>query len=178
MSALGWVETLVSGQADGPNVTTNGADTSMLPTPAVFLLPGNFIEKIGKVFRIEAWGKITTTAAGTLTITVYFGAVKVFTSSAYTVVTTLTNLPFEIEIMLTARTLGSGTATTLMGVGRIVSGIFGAAGAVTTFMMPTSAPVVGTGFDSTASQLIDLRANFSLTGQTLVCNEYTLESMN
>jgi hypothetical protein len=174
----GWLQTLVASQADGPAVTTNAADTSMLPTPAIFLLPANFIESIGTIFTLRARGRMTTTAAGTLTFTVYFGAVKVFTGTADTVVTTLTNLTFDLEIGLTSRTIGSGTAATLMGSGEISSGIYGAAGAVTTKMLPISAPVVGTGFDSTISQAIDLRANWSLTGQSLTCHQYKLLSEN
>jgi hypothetical protein len=49
---------------------------------------------------------------------------------------------------------------------------------VATLMMPNTTPTVGTGFDSTATQAIDLTANFSLTGNSTTLEQYTIEAMN
>jgi hypothetical protein len=44
--------------------------------------------------------------------------------------------------------------------------------------LQASTPVVGTGFDSTVANVIDLTATFSLTGNSITLHDYALESMN
>jgi hypothetical protein len=172
-----WSQTLVTAQAAGASVTTNAADTSCLPTQAVFTLPANFLN-IGQKLRITAYASVTTTAAGTLTVKTKFSGIFVFISPSTTVVTALGPLNWRMDLTLTCRAVGSGTNANLMGAGTIISGIYGAAGAVTVVPMPTAAPVVGNGFDSTISNPIDFTVNWSLTGQTFILQDYAVESLN
>jgi hypothetical protein len=185
MPSQGWVQTLINSQVDGAAVTTNGADTSMLPPASLYTLPANSLA-IGSILRIKQWGRISNivTTPGTLTLTVFFGAVKVFTSSAMQLnAVAKTNVSFFTEIMLTCRAIGNGTNANFMGMGiwsseSVVGSPVPATGGCGQFMMPTVTPIVGTGFDSTVTQQIDCRANFSLTGNSLTCHQYILESLN
>jgi hypothetical protein len=45
-------------------------------------------------------------------------------------------------------------------------------------MLPSSAPAVGTVFDSTAALPVNLFATFSLTTCALTCYQYVLEALN
>ena len=183
MSQQTWVETLVTAQADGAAVTTNGADTSMLPTQALYTLPANYFY-IGRQLQIRASGRLsTTTGPPTITFKVLLNAtpITVWTSGALTTVASGTNQSWFLDIDLTCRAVGSGTSANLMGIGRALSAGFvgGTLGAQSgAAVMPYTAPVVGTGFDSTAANLVNFTANWSVTGNSLTLHEYSLISMN
>jgi hypothetical protein len=185
MPNQGWVGTLISSQIDSTAMTANGADTSILPPAAIFTLPANFLT-IGSALRLRAWGRISNivTTPGTLTFTVYFGAIKVFSGVALQLnAVAKTNVAWFAEVKLLCRSIGNGSLATLMGMGlwtseSVVGSPLPASGGVGTLLMPASAPAVGTGFDSTVSQAIDFRGNFSLTGNSILTHMYTLESLN
>jgi hypothetical protein len=184
MSVQTWQETLVTAQADGSAVTTNGTDTTTLPTSALYTLPSNFFGYIGKQLQIRASGRLsTTTGPPTITFKVMLNAtpIAVWTSGALTTVASGTNQSWFMDIDLTCRAIGSGTAANLIGVGRVhsaglVGGTLGAQAG--TAVMPYTAPVVGTGFDSTVANLVNLTANWSATGNSLTLHQYSLISMN
>ena len=88
-----------------------------------------------------------------------------------------------MEADLTVRAIGSGTAANLLGIGQwtsesVVGSPVPGSGGSGTLLCPASAPAVGSGFDSTAAQVIDLFATFSLTGNSITCHEYAFESLN
>jgi hypothetical protein len=164
-------------QADGAAVTTNGADTSVLLGAAKYTLPASFLQFIGQDLRIRAAGRAsTTTGSNTLTFKVLFNAtpIVVFNGGAITLVASQTNQTWEVDITLTVRAIGSGTVANLMGVGRFNAST--ALLAVTTQMLPATAPAVGTGFDSTAANLVDFTANWSATGNSLTCHQFCLDA--
>jgi hypothetical protein len=179
MSSQGWVQLVSWASADGSAVTTNGADSSILPPPALYTLPAGILQ-IGTTIRQTAYGRMTSnsTASVTFTFKTFFGAVAVFTAQALTQIVSLTNETFKLEITNTIRAVGSGTNANALGAGVFLGGILGAAGAFAGAILPATAPAVGTGFDSTSSQQVDLRVNYSATGQSLTCHLYTLEMMN
>lgn len=171
----GYYARLQTLQADGAAVTTNGADTSMLLGQAKYTLPASFLQFIGQDLRIRAAGRIsTTTGSNAISFKVLFGAIAVFNPGAVTLVASQTNQTWELDINLTVRAVGSGTTANLMGIGHFDCST--ALLAVTTALLPATAPAVGSGFDSTATQVVDLTANWSATGNSLTCHQFCLDA--
>ena len=187
MSVNSWIETLSTAQAAGTALTNTTTATSIIPAAAKFTIPANFLS-IGKVFRLWLGGQISTVTAapGTLTLDVRFGSVIVFNGGAMNLnVTAQSNATWEAEMILTIRALGQSTSANLIGQGRFTSrAIIGSAtvatGGVTSTPIPDTAPAVGTGFDSTASQAIDVFAAWSTANasNSIQVLQYTLEAMN
>jgi len=182
MSLQTWGETLISAQVDGTALNTSTTATSILPPAAKFTLPANFFS-IGKVIRVSAFGRIsTTTGPPTITYDVRLGSVVVFNGAAVTTVASVTNKTWELVALLTCRAIGASTSANLIGVGRLTSSavVGSTGGAANTAMLPDSAPAVGTGFDSTAAQAVDLFATWSASSasNSVQLHGYTLEAMN
>lgn len=174
-----WVETLATSTGDGAALTTTGVATSILPAQAKFQLPPNYFDRSGKMLRITVAGRATTSASGSpsQTFAVRFGSTAVFSASFGNQATAITNATWQCVINLTCRSIGSGTTATIMGSG--VFGIAYASGVMTFNAMPATAPVVGTGFDSTASQIVDFFATIATTGiSSIQTHQYILESLN
>jgi hypothetical protein len=181
MSLQTWSETLISAQVDGTAVTGTTAAT-LLPGAAKFTIPANFFS-IGKVLRINATGRISNivTTPGTLTLDVRFGSTVVFNGGAFSLNTTAkTNVSWRLIALLTCRAIGVTSAANLFGQGDFTSEsvVGSAAGVANDVMLPASAPAVGTGFDSTLAQIVDMFATFSLTGNSIQAHQYTLEALN
>jgi hypothetical protein len=179
-----WGETLISAQVDGTALNTSTTATSILPPAAKFTLPANFYS-IGKVLRVVARGRISNivTSPGTITLDVRHGSAVVFNGGAVSMNTTAkTNVSWTLEALLTCRSIGSTTTATLLGMGTFTSESVVGAGSGTTLTasLPASAPAVGTGFDSTASQQVDLFAAFSVSNaaNSIQLHHYTLEALN
>lgn len=184
MSLQTWEETLVTAQVDGTALANSTTATSIIPAAAKFTLSSNFFA-IGKRLRVTASGRISNivTTPGTLTLDLRFGSTVVFNGGAVSLNTTAkTNVTWNLQMDLTCRAIGSGTSTTLMGTGYLISESVVGAAAGTALManLPVSAPAVGTGFDATASQAVDLFGTFSIAnaGNTLTLHQYALESLN
>lgn len=186
MPGSSWNGLLISQQADGAAVTTNGADTTLLNAQAKYTLPANFLDPIGRSLRIRAAGRISNivTTPGTLTLRVKFGAIIVAASSAFQLnAVAKTNVTWVLDWEMTLRSPGGGTSATLMHTGTWISesnvgSAVPASGGALVGMIPASAPAVGTGFDGTVSNQVDLTANFSLTGNSMTCHTFKLYSEN
>lgn len=182
MSLQTWSETLISSQVDGTAVTGTSAG-ALEPPAAKFTLPANFFVP-GKVLFISAWGRISNivTTPGTLTLDVRFNTSSVvFNGGAISLnAVAKTNVGWRLDALLTCRTIGNGTVATILGQGNFTSEsvVSSVAGLANDVLLPASAPAVGTGFDSTVAQTVDLFATFSLTGNSIQCHQYTLESKN
>lgn len=182
----GYEAILIAAQGDGSALTNSTTATSILPGQAKYTLPANFIDAIGKVFRVRAHGRISTvvTTPGTLTLDVRFGAVIVANGGAMTLSTSAkTNVAWELDWLLTARSIGASTSATLMHQGRFTSEAAGAttvAGEAKCIMLPQSAPAVGTGFDSTAASVVDLFATWSVANgsNSIQLHGFIFESLN
>jgi hypothetical protein len=187
MSQNSWQETLVWQNIDGTAFNTTAAETSVIAPEAKYTLPANFL-KVGSHLKLTCQGRISNivTSPGTLTWKVKFGSVIVFTSGALNLnVVAKVNVTFWLEILLATRTIGGSTVATMMGVGNftsesVVGSPVNTAGGAGTLLLPVTAPVVGTGFDSTAAQQIDLTATFSTSnvGNAMQSHMYKLESLN
>lgn len=186
MSVQGWVETLGWATGDGAALTASTTSTSILPGQAKITLPANFFDKVGKMVRVRATGRVTTvTTPGTLTLDVRFGSVVVANGGAMTLnATAQTNVTWDLEWILTCRAIGTGTAANMMHVGKfmsraLVGGSAEATAGAGTRPLPDTAPAVGTGFDSTAAQVVDLFATWSINNaDSIQVHQYSIEALN
>lgn len=184
MSLQTWSETLVSAQVDGTALTNTTTATSIIPAAAKYTLPANWFA-IGKKIRITASGRISNivTTPGTLTLDVRFGSTVVFNGGAVSLnATAKTNVTWNLQVDLTCRAIGASTSANLMGTGYwLTESVVGAAAGTTlAASLPATAPAAGTGFDSTASQAVDVFGTFSIAnaGNSVTLHQYSLEALN
>lgn len=185
MSGSYWVEPLSWDQADGVALANSTTPGSILSPTAKYTLAANYFNWIGKKLRLRLAGRISVivTTPGTLLLDFRLGSVVAFTGGAMALnVVAKTNVTWEAEIELEARTVGNVTTATLLGIGRFTSEavVGSAAGVASTIMLPASAPVAGTGFDSTAAQQIDVFGTWSIAnaGNSILTHQTTLEALN
>jgi hypothetical protein len=190
MPMQSWQSLLVSQQSDGTALNTSTTETSILTTQAKIILPANFLVYGGQTLRIRAMGRISTLTAapGTLTFRVKFNAtpIAVATSGALALNTTAkTNVTWILDWDLTTRTVGGGTSAAFMFSGQwqseaVIASPAAGAGGAASHIFPATAPAVGTGFDSTVANLVDLTAQWSVSSasNSVQCHTYKLESLN
>jgi hypothetical protein len=181
-----WVGTLANTSADSTALTASVAATSILHTSGrAFINPNQW--NVGTQLRATAFGRVSTvvTTPGTLTFAFRVGPTSniiAFTTQALALVTAATtNVSWMLELLLTVRATGSGTAANLIGTGRFDSEINtgGSAGVQISKLLPASAPAVGTGFDSTVANVADLFATWSISNaNTIQTHQYSLEQLN
>ena len=187
MSLQSWQETLITAQGDGPQILNNTSAASIIPAAAKITLPNNWFQ-VGRALRLTLSGSLScvATTPGTLTLDMRLLAVVAFTTQAIPLnVTAKTTLPWYLQAILTCRSIVASTSATLMSCGFFLSETMvgspapatGGAGAV---CVPVTAPAVGTGFDSTASNTVDIYGKFSVNTATtqLTLNQYILEALN
>lgn len=193
MSKQGFVETPLTQQADSTALTNTTTATSILTTPARLLIPANSWE-IGKTYRVRAAGRISTlvTAPGTLTLDLRVGPsipatiVAATTGALALNVVAQTNATWDLEWLLTCRAIGNAALTTLMHVAKWTSRASLNAPAVGTttgvgvVLAPDTAPAVGTGFDATVNNYIDLFGTWSVANaaNSILTHLFAVESLN
>jgi hypothetical protein len=178
------VQSLISAQVDGSALSSSSSATSLLPAQAKLTLPANYLDYAGRTLRVRAAGRISNivTTPGTLTLDVRLGGTVVFNGGAMQLSTTAhTTVPWWWEVMLTVR--GVGSSATLMGQGIFFSQAANisssdAATGHSLLMSPNSTPAVGTSFDSTAAQQMDLFGTFSVSnaGNAITLHQYEVQS--
>lgn len=190
MSLQTWTETLVTAQVDGPSCST-AARVTALPGQALLTLPANFFSVVGKQLLIKASGRISSaiTTPGTARFDVDFldsaaAHVIVFDGLAILLDTVAahTNVGWTLEILLTARAIGA--TGNLMGQGTwTCEDLLGvpttAPKGVLSAMLPwNSAPAVGANFNTTLSQVVDLRFTQTVGTGGMTVHQYSLVAMN
>jgi hypothetical protein len=183
---IGYYNSLVTLHAAGPNLTASLTATSLLNPQAKVTLPAGFWSYIGQKISIHAQGQLgnIVTTPGTLTMDVRFGTTVVFNGAAMQLSSTAhTTLPFWLDIDLTLRIEGSSAQ--LMGQGRMTSqclSLTAVADSTTTpatLLLPNTVPTLGTAFDATATQQIDLFGTFSLNNANAIqVHQYEVVSHN
>jgi hypothetical protein len=167
----GFLERVLCTGEDGTALSNSTTPTSILPSSRKFTLPSYFFDKVGKALKVRAAGRISTvvTTPGTLTLDLKLGSIVVASSGAMTLNTTAqTNVGWLLEWELICRSIGAGTAATLLAQGYWRShAVIGApaptAGGAAAHVLPyNAAPAVGNGFDATAAQTVDLFATWSV----------------
>jgi hypothetical protein len=180
-----WMEQLVVQQVDGTALTNTTTATSIIAPAAKRMLPANYCDYIGRRLLVKARGRISNivTTPGTLTLDVRFGSIVVFNGGAIALNTTAkTNVSWELEVELVVRSIGATAAATLFGVGSFCSEsvVGAAAGVANTAMLPASAPAVGTGFDSTVTNIVDLFGTWSIAnaGNSIQTHHFSIDALN
>lgn len=191
MSMNRWMETLWAMQGDGPALTASTTPTSLIGAAGTgqpkYTLPTNFFDQPGKQLLIKAAGRISNvvTTPGTLTLDLRMGSVVAANGGAISInVVAKTNVPWFLEWLLTCRAIGSGTLTTLMHQGTFMSeSVVGSplptAGGAGVAMLPNAAPAVGTGFDGSAVQQVDLFGTWSINNaNSIQLHQMSIIAMN
>lgn len=186
MSMQTWQETIVNSNVDGPTLTAAAAATC-IPAASKITLPNNFFY-VGRMLRITASGRISSviTTPGTARFDVRIGAVVAFDSLAILLdsVAAHTNVGWTLNILLTCRAVGSGTSSNLMGQGtwtcEDILGVPATApkGVLSAILPWNSAPAVGTGFDNTAANTLDLFFTQTAATGSMTVHQYMVESLN
>ena len=173
---------LMIATTDGPTLTAAAA-ASCIPTANRLILPNNYWT-IGKQWKVKMQGRIScvVTTPGTARFdlrTGPSGTIVAFDTGALNLnIVAKTTVPFDLEIDLTCRSVGTGTSTTLFGIGKftseaIVGSPLPSAGGNGVLMVPVGTPAVGTGFDNTAANAVDFF--FTQTVATGSMTVHTLE---
>jgi hypothetical protein len=189
VSTQSWQQTLTTQQAAGTLFTTYTTAKSVINPQALVGLPANYFYP-GKALRVTAKGGISNivTTPGLMNFQVKIGTVAAFdTGNIQLNATAHTTLPFWLEIELTCRSVGSGTAATLMGLCQVTGIMFTRTAGQTddaqgmqTILAPATAMAVGTGFDSTIANVMDFWAGFTISnaGNGIQIHTYKVEDLD
>lgn len=165
------------------SATSTGASAGFIKIPANFF-------QIGTQLEIDIFAGISNRVTGpdTFAIQMMVGAVIAFTTGNINLTTTAhTTFPAWFKIWLTCRSIGNGTLATLIGScqgeGQMLAMISGAAdnaAGTGNVIAPNSAPAVGTGFDSTIDNTLDLfvAQSVSNAGNGFQLQKYSVKSTN
>jgi hypothetical protein len=178
-------KTILSTYSDGPTLTAAAA-ASLLPTYAPTTVPAGYFQ-IGRVWRLTATGRIScvVTTPGTARFDVRLGAVTVFDTLAIPLnIVAKTNVTWNLDVLLTCRSAGTGVLATLFGSGRWLSEANintavpatgpGPGGCLVPF---NTAPVVGAGFDSTIANALDVRFTQTVATGSMTCHQLLIEEL-
>jgi len=183
-----FIQTLSSQVAAGTLFNTYTTAKSVINQTELVPMPGNYL-RVGSKLRVRAMFGLSNivTTPGTVTFQVMMGSIVVWTSGAVQLSTTANVLlPVELEVNMRLDTIGTSTTAKFMAVGKIIGlpvqlGAGVANGTVTdsAITLPTTAPAVGTGFDSTISNILDFWTGFSISnsGNGIQIYDYTVEQL-
>lgn len=179
------VQVIASAYTDGPTLVA-AATASLLPTYVPTTLPAGYWQ-IGRIWRITASGKIScvVTTPGTARFDLRMAAVTVWDSLAIPLnIVAKVNVSWFLNVLLTCRSVGSGTSATLMGQGFWLSEANilvplpatgpGPGGQLLPY---NTAPVVGTGFDSTAANAMDFRFTQTAATGSITMSQFCIEQL-
>lgn len=160
---------LGSASSDGAALTNTVTATSIMPASCIATIPAGALQ-IGSLIKVLLRGRISTltVAPGTLTLDLRFGAVIVSALGAMNLnVTAQTNASWEAEITAVVRAIGIATTANALCMSRFSSrALIGSAAAASggdgVILLPDTAPAVGTGFNSSATQAVDVFATWSV----------------
>lgn len=175
---------LASSVGDSTALANSTTATTILAPSGVGIIPAGTLQ-VGSLLKATLRGRMGTvvTTPGTLTFDMRFGAVVISAMGAINLnVTAQTNASWELMILALIRTIGTGTVATALVTGVFTSrGVVGSpavtAGSAGTISLPDTAPAVGTGFDSTASQAVQVFATWSIANasNTILTHQSFLE---
>jgi hypothetical protein len=146
----------------GTAVSNTTTATSIINKTDLVTITPNIFRK-GSRLKIRAAGALSNiaTTPGNITFAVKLGTVSVWTSGALSFnASARTSLPFQLNIEMRLDSEGDSTTATWLGMGTF--GGIHLSGTDTTIQVPTTAPAVGTGYDSTTANVLDLHATFSV----------------
>lgn len=191
MALSSWRETLLAHRGDGTALTAAARASLMQGTTATrakYTFAPNFFEP-NKTIHIVASGRISNviTTPGTARFDISFGgSVIVFDSLAINLnIVAKTNVHWALDIILVCQASGGGTTATLFPSEcfftseAVVGSAVPTAGGSGSVLLPyNTAPVVGTGFDSTVSQSCELFFTQTVATGSCQLHTYLLEALN
>lgn len=181
-------EILTSATTDGPTLTA-AARASCIPVANRIVLPNNYFY-VGKTLMIRLGGRIScvVTTPGTARFDVAMGAAGttiVFDTLALNLnIVAKVTVPFEMEIGLICRAIGTGTGTTFFPlIGRFTSeAVVGSplptVGGNGSLNTPVGTPAVGAGMDNTAASALDVFFTQTVATGSLTVHTYVVEALN
>lgn len=177
MSRQFWSEALAWATADGSAIANTTTETILFPNTTI---PANFLQD-GRVLRLRAFGKISTTSTPTITFTLRWGGVGGTVLAITEPITNgsgVTNENWSIELYIQVRSNGSsgtllafGKAEVHTGAATLVGNIFSVSG----HDAPAAVAV-----DLTADTALSLTADWSAASasNTITGMFYTIEALN
>lgn len=186
MSLQGWQEAIRTHRAAGTLFNNYTTAKSVLNNQGLWTMPENYLEE-GRALLLKIRGALSNivTTPGTVEFQVKVGSVIAFTTGQIQLSSTAhTTLPFALDIELTCRAIGPTTSANFMGQAEIRSQTVVATAVAdgtqthSVLMAPNTAPAVGTGFDSTVANIVDLWVGFSIanSGNGVQIQQYKLIS--
>lgn len=177
MPYMAWSSLLNSPTAGaGAAYSTSTTITDVSAAPQ-FTLPANFLQ-IGSALRFKAFGVLSTTATPTLNLGVYYGGVAgiaLAATGAITQASTVTNVPWRLELEAIWRTVGA--TGTVMPSGSVK---FGSAVGAFTDEVPIPATALATvTTDTTAAKVLSVGATWGTNSasNTLTLHGFLIESL-
>jgi hypothetical protein len=179
------VQVIASSYTDGPTLVAAAA-ASALPTYVPTSIPAGYWQ-IGRIWRLTASGRISNvvTTPGTARYDLRLGAVTVFDTLAMPLnIVAKTNVSWNLQVLLTCRSVGTGTSATLFGQGWWLS-----EASINTAVPATgpgpggqavpynTAPVVGAGFDSTIANALDFRFTQTVATGSMTVHQFLIEQL-
>lgn len=176
MSRQFWSEALAWSTADGTAVANTTTETIIFPNLTV---PANYMQD-GRVLRMQASGKLSTTGTPTMTWAIRWGGVSGTVLATTEAITqgTVTNANWDLNAFIQTR--ANGATGSLFVMGRVI--VHTSATAVATNVFGVS------GFDAPAAVTVDLTADTALSitadwsaasaSNTLTGHMYIVESLN
>ncbi len=164
-----------------------GSATATGASDGIITLPPNFF-RLGGMIQVEAIIAISniTTTPGTMNFQVKVGSVVAFDTGNIILTTTAhTTIPAYFKALLTCRSAGNGTLTTLMGQAVMQGTMVQQSGTAAAdalsggnIVCPNSAPAVGTGFDNTTANTLDFFGGVSISnaGNGMQVQQYSVTS--
>jgi hypothetical protein len=188
MSAQTWQELLGTATAPGALFTAFTTAKSVSPYGSAITLPPNWWY-VGRAVRLSVHAAISNqvTIQNTMNFAINLGAVAAATSGNFNLTTSVhTTIPAYLTCLATCMTVGTSTNAALkcvwMAEGQMFAQVAGAAdnAAGTGWAMSAAIPANGTGFDSTASLVMDFFAGISTntTSNGIQVHQITWESLN
>ena len=184
MSRQFWEELIWWATADGTAVANSTTEIIIFPNVTI---PANYMAD-GRVLRLTAQGRFSTTATPTIRLRLRWGGVSgtVLWDSGTITTTTVTAALWQVQIMMQTRL--NGSSGTLYCIGDVIIG----SAAAPTVASATGAPAVGVfgsaGDDTPAAVTVDLTADTALSlsaqwsaasaSNTLTGHNYFGESLN
>lgn len=173
---IGYPQCLKTQHAAGTLLTTYTTAKSVINPQALLVIPAGCLQ-IGDMFEIEVSGGISNivTTPGLMNFQVKLGPtaniVAFDTGNIQLNATAHTTLPFWLKILMTLRSDGPGaTAAQFLGQAYAHGVMFtrtaaqtDGANSETLIAGPAIAPALGTAFDSTVANILDLWAGFTIS---------------
>jgi hypothetical protein len=174
---------LVIGKADGPTLTAAAA-ASCIPVADRLILPNNYWVP-GKHWTIKMSGRIScaVTTPGTARLdlrTGPSGTIIAFDTGALNLnIVAKATVPWWFEATLTCRAVGNGTATNLFGQGifqseALIASPLPSVGGNGSLLVPVGTPAVGTGFDNTAANAVDMFFTQTVATGSFTVHQYAI----